>query len=122
MIFSFLPSGNRRFRVTVSMFIQRYQNAKNRQEKTAIVSTVMDILHEASPMGAFIKFKEGRWWVIDEKTAREKVGAHFRDSLGESYKSSAKAKIAKRREREIARRNSLAGSAAESLASSVASK
>jgi hypothetical protein len=89
------------------MFLKRYQDATDRQEKSAIVTTVMDILSDACPMGAFIKFKDGRWWAVDEKTAREKVGAHFRDSLAESYKSSAKAKIAKRRQRELARRSSM---------------
>ena len=100
------PSGNRRFRVTVSMFRDRYSSATDRQVKSSLVTQVLDIVYEACPVGAFIKYKDGRWWSVDEKTARDKVGAYFRDSLADNYKSSAKAKIARRRARDKARRAS----------------
>ncbi|CAB9524446.1 Nitrilase family, member 2 [Seminavis robusta] len=119
---NFNAIGNRRFRVTVGMFLQRYQAAKDRQEKSAIVSTVMDILYDACPVGTFIKLKGGRWWQIDEKTAREKVGAHFRDGLADTYKSSAKSKIARRRDRELARRRKSNASAISEASSTAAER
>ena len=98
--------GNRRFRITVDMFRERYGATTDRLVKSALVTQVLDILYEACPVGAFIKYKDGRWWSVDDKTAREKVGAHFRDKLADNYKSSAKAKIARRRARDKARRAS----------------
>lgn len=90
--------GNRRFRFTVSMFLEKYGNAKDRQEKSECVRMVMEIIQAACPQGgAFVTLKKGRWHNVDERTAREKVGAFFRDSLHEQYKSSAKSKIARRK-------------------------
>ena len=118
----FLPCitlGNRRFRITVDMFRERYSATSDRLVKSALVTKVLDILYEACPVGAFIKYKDGRWWNVDDKTAREKVGAYFRDSLADSYKSSAKSKIARRRARDQANKarrasQSTQGSAASS--------
>ena len=109
-----IPTGNRRFRVTIGMFLERYAATKDRHIKSSIVNQVLDIIYEACPVGAFIKYKDDRWWSVDERSAREKVGAYFRDSLSGKYRSSAKAKIARRREKDRARRASLStqGSAA----------
>ena len=52
-------------------------------------------------IGAFIRFDRGRWWEVDENTAREKVGYVLRELMTEqglyTYKSSSKAKTASRR-------------------------
>lgn len=117
------------------MFLDKYVAAKDRTERSKIIDTVIGIMREACPVGAFITKEDGRWckcpasvknlkWHafnlylvqmqnqlidifapltilkgnVDEKTAREKVGTFFRDSLGEHYKSSAKAKINRRKQ------------------------
>ena len=90
------------------MFLDRYNNAASRNDKMAIVDQVLHIIRKACPVGAFVKFENGRYYEIDDRSAREKVGAHFRDCLAEQYKSSAKNKIAKRKERKERRRMSMA--------------
>ncbi|CAB9524535.1 Nitrilase family, member 2 [Seminavis robusta] len=90
--------GNRRFRVTISMFTEEYINATDRQEKSDLVLRVMDLVRQASPVGAFVKCVKGRWYEVDERTAREKVGAYFRDTLSGHYRSSAKSKVARRKQ------------------------
>lgn len=81
------------------MFVDRYMDAKeNQNEKSKIVELVMDVIKENCPKdGAFVKYKDGKWWTVDERTAREKVGARFRDCLAGSYKSSSKSKLARRK-------------------------
>ena len=65
--------GNRRFRVTAGMFLERYKEAADRQQKSAIVKIVLEIIRQSCPVGAFIKYKDGHWWEVSEQTAREKV-------------------------------------------------
>lgn len=94
-------TGNTRFKLTVSMFMNEYEAAKGKAAKSAIVTRVMAIIREASPEGTFIKYKNGRWYEISERGAREKVGAMFRDCLHTKYKSSHKSKTAKKQEQRL---------------------
>jgi hypothetical protein len=95
---NFSAPGNCRFRITVQMFLQEYIDAKDSQtEKSIIVKKVMKILQDACPVGAFVTLKDGQWYEVDQRTAREKVGAFFRDCLAEHYRSSAKSKVAMRK-------------------------
>jgi hypothetical protein len=47
--------------------------------------------------GSFCKFEQGAWFEVGDHFAREKVSAMFRDMLHTQYRSSAKAKTARRR-------------------------
>jgi hypothetical protein len=94
--------GNRRFRTIVAMFLDRYNNTKDKVGKTAIVTDVIRIVHSAG--GIFCRYEQGVWWQVAEGTAREKVGALFRDSLHTKYRSSGKAKVAARRRAKIMNR------------------
>jgi len=89
--------GNRRLRIVISMFLKKYSEAKSKVAKSVIVSTVLDMIYDATPQGAFVKYENGRWYELDEDSAREKTGALFRDCLHTQYRSSAKAKHAKRK-------------------------
>ncbi|CAB9506545.1 Nitrilase family, member 2 [Seminavis robusta] len=92
--------GNKRFKAIVQNHLQEYLEAPGKLEKTFIVTKVMNIVRESSPMGAFVKYENGRWWNAGERAAREKVGASFRDALHNYYKSSSKSKVARRRAKE----------------------
>jgi hypothetical protein len=90
--------GNQRLRVIATSFLSKYTKATTKNEKTQIVSNIVDMVQVACPRGAaFIKLVNGRWWQVDTLTAREKVGYVLRDLLSDKYKSSSKAKVAKRR-------------------------
>jgi hypothetical protein len=89
--------GNRRLRVIIGTFLEQYSKALSRIEKSTIVSTIVDIVQDACPVGAFVKFEDGQWWEVGDFAARERVGSMLRDSLHDQYKSSSKAKLARRR-------------------------
>jgi hypothetical protein len=72
--------GNRRFRVLVSMNLDRYSYTRTKAEKTRIVMDVVEAIHECG--GHFAKRKvNGEWYDVGYDAAREKVGALFRDML-----------------------------------------
>jgi len=71
--------GNRRFRVTVSLFLDRYMEAPTRQEKSLIVLSVAGIVK--STVGRFMKWNSAKteWVELNDKKTREKVGHALRD-------------------------------------------
>jgi hypothetical protein len=84
--------GNRRFRLSVSMILERYSKATTKLDKSLIVSSIVDTVRQASPHGGFIKKQGGCWFEVGDHVAREKIGQSFRDLLHTKYKSSTKAK------------------------------
>jgi hypothetical protein len=90
--------GNRYLRFLVNNFRHPYSEARNKVQKSAIVSTIIDKVKQASPKsGGFIKYEDGNWWEVDDAFAREKIGGLFRDFLHTQYRSSTKAKLARRK-------------------------
>jgi hypothetical protein len=89
-------AGNQRLREIVKNNLTAYSAARNKVEKTAIVSYIIDTVKQAAPGGAFLKFEDDCWWEVDDSFAREKIGCLFRDSLHMQYKSSTKAKLARK--------------------------
>jgi hypothetical protein len=96
-----LNVGNRRLQVIASMFIGRYSLADRKEDKSIIVSDILEMVQEACPdkSMAFVRYSEGRWWEADNLHAREKIGAVLRDCLHSKYKSSTKSKLQKRKVR-----------------------
>lgn len=89
--------GNRRFRVICNMYLQQYLDALGKLEKSRIVTTVMKAIRQGNKAGVFVTYESGRYYEVSQRTAREKVGGFFRDSLPAEYRSSAKAKLARKR-------------------------
>jgi hypothetical protein len=87
--------GNQRFRTLASMFLERYSRAITKAAKSVIVSEIIDVIRNAG--GNFCKFKKGVWVEVGNHCAREKVGSLLRDFLHTQYRSSAKAKISRRK-------------------------
>merc|ERR1719491_869382 len=82
--------GNRRFRVTIEMSLQRYIDSPTREDKTNVIKSIVWMLHEQ--VGARFLKKETskkssgsrrkgtpRYTVMTDKQAREKVGHALRD-------------------------------------------
>ena len=89
--------GNRRLQIIGSMFLQKYSAARNKYEKSIIVSDIISTVKAATnDHGAFIRFHNGRWWEVEELVARERVGSILRDSLHAKYRSSTQSKLARR--------------------------
>jgi hypothetical protein len=87
--------GNRRFRTLASMYVEKYSKADSKAAKSVIVSEIITAIREAG--GNFCKYKKGAWFEVGEHYAREKVSALLRDLLHTQYRSSNKAKTARRR-------------------------
>ena len=94
--------GNRRLQVICQLFIPKYATASKKEEKSVIVSDILQIVRGAcpSPKQAFVKHDKssGRWYQVETLIAREKIGTVLRDCLHSKYKSSTKSKLARRRE------------------------
>lgn len=97
----FDSEGNKRFRVIITKFLKEYTETVGKSDKSKIVTKAMGIIRERSPQGAFVKKEKGQWYEVSPRYAREKVGAWFRDSLSNHYKSSSKAKHAKKMSKRI---------------------
>lgn len=89
--------GNQRLKQMVNNYLKPYAEAKNKVEKTSIVSTIIASVKQASPVGAFVKYEDGAWWEVEDAFAREKIGCLFRDCLHTQYRSSTKAKLARKK-------------------------
>jgi hypothetical protein len=87
--------------VISTMFISRYAKASRKEEKSSIVSDILEIVRDActNPSYSFVRFGDGRWWEVENINAREKIGTVLRDCLHSKYKSSTKSKLERRRER-----------------------
>jgi hypothetical protein len=90
-------SGNKNLKRILNSYLNSYSEARNKLEKSAIVSSIVGSIKQAAPTGAFVKFEGGMWWEVEDGVAREKVGCLLRDSLHTQYRSSTKAKLARRR-------------------------
>lgn len=98
--------GNRRLNVIAQMFIPRYSQATRKEEKSLIVTEILELVRDACPneRHAFLRLINGEWWEAENLSAREKVGTVLRDSLHSKYRSSTKSKLARRKERKEARK------------------
>jgi hypothetical protein len=60
--------GNRRFRVLVTIYLEKYKEAPNRLVKGQIVSEIVDTVRGSG--GRFAKQDDGQWWEIGDCAAR----------------------------------------------------
>lgn len=65
--------GNQRFRLIVSLSLQRYARAMTKHDKGLIIISIVDTIRQASPHGGFIRFdrKSGNWYEIGDDAARK---------------------------------------------------
>lgn len=69
--------GNRRFRVTVSLSLNRYLQAKSRKDRSVVIASVTALVHSIG--GRFLQRKNGAWVELSEKEAHNKTGHALRD-------------------------------------------
>ena len=72
--------GNRRFRVTIQLLMDRYMAATTRNETSKVIVHVADLVRENG--GRFLRLSsDGKSWIeLDKKQAHEKVGHALRDA------------------------------------------
>jgi hypothetical protein len=86
-------TGNCRFRILASTFVEKYSRADSKTAKMAIVFNIVTMIRQAG--GHFCKymFEKGAWFEVGDRCARGKVSSLLRDMLQTEYKTSTKAKI-----------------------------
>lgn len=95
-------TGNCYLKSLISSYLKSYSEARQKNEKSAIVSDIMKaVKQEAAPEAAFVKHEGNVWYEVTDSFAREKIGCMFRDRLHEQYRSSNKAKLARKKAREV---------------------
>lgn len=74
--------GNRTFRTLIQDHWERYNHAVGRGERTAIVCQIVDFLRGERQV-RFLKRDNavGRWFIVHDSVAREKVGHAIRDAI-----------------------------------------
>ena len=87
-------TGNCRFRILASVFVDRYARAVSKSSKADLVFDIITMIRQAG--GHFCKYEKGVWFEVGDRCARGKVSAYFRDTLHTQYRSSAKAKTMRR--------------------------
>jgi hypothetical protein len=91
-------TGNRRFRVIASMFVEKYSLAGCNKHKSTIAANIVAMIRQGG--GSFCKYEHGAWFEVGDYYAREKVGTLFHDMLLDTqYRSSAKAKTTRSKDR-----------------------
>jgi hypothetical protein len=94
----FNHSGNERFRVIVSGYLDQYSSATSKLEKSYMLSDIVAQVRKCSPNGGFVKKcpESKRFYEVGCFLAREKTSQAFRDALHDQYKSSNSAKKKRR--------------------------
>ena len=97
--------GNKHLQSLVKNWLQKYSKAKTKMDKSAIVSCILrDVKQATFPEPAFVKpNKDKVYCEVTDAFAREKIGGMFRDLLHTQYKSSNKAKNARKRAKKPAK-------------------
>ena len=67
--------GNRRFRHILETHLQQYAGAASKQEKSVVVSGVLEQIRTERPEAGFVrKGQDGRWYKCADHVCREKIG------------------------------------------------
>ena len=73
--------GNQRLKQLVHSYLKPYSEAKNKVEKTSIVSAIISSVKQLSPDGAFVKYEEGSWWEVEDNRKNKIVEVGNRQPL-----------------------------------------
>lgn len=90
-------NGNKHLKLLVYKYLAQYSEAQSKIDKSSIVSEIMGQIKGLCSEAAFVKQEKEVWWEVDDAFAREKIGCMFRDTLHTQYRSSTKAKFARKK-------------------------
>jgi hypothetical protein len=69
--------GNRRFRITIELWLSKYNGVPSRTDKSLVIHEIVSLIKNNG--GRFLHRSGGSWKELTEKQAREKVGHALRD-------------------------------------------
>eukprot|EP00980_Cylindrotheca_fusiformis_P013684 scaffold3515_cov126-Cylindrotheca_fusiformis.AAC.33 len=90
-------TGNQHLKSLIHKHLKGYSEAPSKVAKSAIVSEIMRKVRSVCAEPTFVKLEDNAWWEVDNAFAREKIGCMFRDALYTQYRSSTKAKFARKK-------------------------
>eukprot|EP00540_Astrosyne_radiata_P008346 CAMPEP_0116833318 /NCGR_PEP_ID=MMETSP0418-20121206/6370_1 /TAXON_ID=1158023 /ORGANISM="Astrosyne radiata, Strain 13vi08-1A" /LENGTH=241 /DNA_ID=CAMNT_0004462755 /DNA_START=88 /DNA_END=813 /DNA_ORIENTATION=+ len=79
----FIHIGNRRFRITIAMNLDKYLRLRTTVQRTARVGEILQSLREAGSHFLKRDTQTGLWFDIGDKAAHKKVGHALRDAEAE---------------------------------------
>jgi len=84
-------SGNQHLRTIAMSFLNEYAKASDKPSKSRIVTTIWRMFEDACPGGgALVRLgPNGRWYIVRDSVATEKVRYTMRELVGERYRSSS---------------------------------
>jgi len=88
---SFGHCGNKRFRVVIDMYRERYQNATLKEDKTKIIMEIVSLISQSG--GRFLKRIEDEsdsWCLANHQVTREKVSHALRSNKHRRRKTASK--------------------------------
>lgn len=65
--------GNARLESVCKTYLDKYKKAKSKVEKTALVSMIVETIQEKCPVGAFVKYSQGRYWEVEDHSGKYPV-------------------------------------------------
>lgn len=79
----FRAAGNEYFRQIVTTKVDIYLSARSKMEKGGVIISIVEAIQNGSPSAGFVRQdpRTGGWFVVDDATAREKVGATMRSLI-----------------------------------------
>lgn len=80
--------GNRRFRITVALALDRYMAATTRRDKTAVIKSVTLLVQHNG--GHFLQFLHGMWMELNQDQAHKKVAHAMRDAVAKTFQPHSK--------------------------------
>lgn len=83
--------GNRHFRQIIDGATEKYSKVESKLQRSMIVTDIVDAIR-AHGNGFLRQNSKGEWVQCTDVMCREKVGQHFRNLLGNKYKSSTRSK------------------------------
>lgn len=78
--------GNMRLKDICLGFHRRYDEA-DRDGRREIVTTILKMVYHKCPIGAFLRYRDGRFYEVEDLLAREKIAADLRNFLPHKYRS-----------------------------------
>jgi hypothetical protein len=84
--------GNLYLKEAAHKFIPTYLAAKNKDEKSHVVTGILRIIHDECPMGAFVQVKDGHFYEVEDLFARDKIAGVLHDLLPNHYRTAIRSR------------------------------
>ena len=97
--------GNQMFQTIIHASVQRYSDAKTKNDKSLVVASIVEGLTNSGARFVKLDKQTGRWYDIGRTQARDKTGHAIRDLIMNRTKREAKKSVQKHLNRKVKNQN-----------------